>query len=193
MGVIARQGSKQAVVKIVGVLIGFISLLLIYPLDHASYGYAAFILSAATLLTPLLAMGLSQSAIKFFPEYLSETSDRKGFIWILFALHLIPLSLCGIFFYFFGDSMYSLIGYMGLDVTLFRENSTVIVIVSILLLLYMTITSYVSNFGRIVIPTVINEFGYKLFLPLLVLGVFYGVIQKYNIPIFMIAFYFIIK
>ena len=191
MGVIVRQGSKQAVVKIVGVLIGFISLLLIYPLDHASYGYAAFILSAATLLTPLLAMGLSQSAIKFFPEYLNETSDRKGFIWILFALHLIPLLLCGIFFYFFDDSMYSLIGYMGLDVTLFRENSSVIVIVSTLLLLYMTITSYVSNFGRIVIPTVINEFGYKLFLPLLVLGVFYGVIQRYNIPIFMIAFYLV--
>ena len=93
MGVILRQGSKQAVVKIVGVLVGFISLLLIYPLDHASYGYAAFILSAATLLTPLLAMGLSQSAIKFFPEYLNETSDRKGFIWILFALHLIHLLL----------------------------------------------------------------------------------------------------
>ena len=189
MGVIIRQGSKQAVVKIVGVLIGFISLLLIYPLDHASYGYAAFILSAATLLTPLLAMGLSQSAIKFFPEYLNETSDRKGFIWILFALNLIPLLLCGIFFYFFDDSMYSLIGYMGLDVTLFRENSTVIVIVSILLLLYMTITSYISNFGRIVIPTIINEFSYKLFLPLVVLGVVYGVVQKNIIPGLMIAFF----
>ena len=189
MGVIVRQGSKQAIVKIVGVLIGFISLLLIYPLDHASYGYAAFILSAATLLTPLLAMGLSQSAIKFFPEYLNETSDRKGFIWILFALHLIPLLLCGIFFYFFDDSMYSLIGYMGLDVTLFRENSSVIVIVSTLLLLYMTITSYISNFGRIVIPTIINEFSYKLFLPLVVLGVVYGVVQKNIIPGLMIAFF----
>ena len=189
MGVIVRQGSKQAIVKIAGVLIGFVSMMLVYPLDHASYGYASFILSAATLLTPLLAMGLSQSAIKFFPEYVEETSNRKGFIWILLTLHLIPIAICGVFFYFFSSSIYSLINYMGLDVTLFKENSGVIVIVSILLLFYMTITSYISNFGRIVIPTIINEFSYKLFLPLVVLGVVYGVVQKNSIPGFMIAFF----
>jgi len=57
------------------------------------------------------------------------------------------------------------------------------------LLLYMTITSYISNFGRIVIPTIINEFSYKLFLPLVVLGVVYGVVQKNIIPGLMIAFF----
>ena len=163
--------------------------MLVYPLNHESYGYASFILSAATLLTPLLAMGLSQSAIKFYPEYFEETSDRKGFIWILFALHLIPLCFCAILFYLFSDLIFNFIGYMGLDATLFENNSGVIVLVSILILLYMTITSYVSNFGRIVIPTIINEFSYKLFLPIIILGVFYGVFQKSNIPFLMIGFY----
>lgn len=189
MGVIQRQGSKQAIVKIAGVLIGFVSLMLIYPLDHESYGYATFILSAATLLTPLLAMGLSQSAIKFYPEYVDQTSNRKGFIWILLLLHLIPLCICAILFYFFSDLMYYFIDYMGLDVDLFKNNSIVIVIVSVLILLYMTITSYISNFGRIVIPTIINEFSYKIFLPIIVFGVFYGIFEKIDIPYLMIGFY----
>lgn len=189
MGVIQRQGSKQAIVKIAGVLIGFVSMMLVYPLDHASYGYASFILSAATLLTPLLAMGLSQSAIKFFPEYIEQTSNRKGFIWVLLVLHLIPLSICAILFYFFSGSIYNFISYMGLDATLFENNSGVIVMMSILILLYMTVTSYISNFGRIVIPTIINDFSYKIFLPVVVFGVFYGVFQKFNIPYLMIGFY----
>ncbi len=189
MGVIQRQGSKQALVKIAGVLIGFASLMLVYPLHLESYGYAAFILSAATLLTPILAMGLSQSAIKFFPEYKEANSNYNGFIWILFVLNLIPLFICVIFFYSFSEIIYEFIDYMGLDVTLFKENSGVITVVSILILLYMTITSYISNFGRIVIPTVLNEFSYKIFLPLVVLGVLYGVIQKFDIPYLMIAFY----
>ncbi len=189
MGVIIRQGSKQAAVKIVGVLIGLLSILLVYPLDLESYGYASFILSAAMLLTPLLAMGLSQSAIKFFPEFKEQSSDGKGFVWILLVLHLAPLVFCGILFLLFGSYFYSVIDYMGLDVALFKDNSLVIGLVSLLLILFMTMTSYVSNFGRIVIPTIIHEFSYKLFLPVLVLGVFYGFIQKYNIPYLMIGFY----
>jgi len=78
---------------------------------------------------------------------------------------------------------------MGLDVDIFKDNSFVIAIISILILLYMTITSYISNFGRIVIPTILNEFSYKIFLPLIVFGVFYGIFQKYNIPYLMIGFY----
>lgn len=192
MGIIQRQGSKQSIIKILGVLVGFASLVLVYPLQLDAVGYAQFLANTAYLLLPLLGMGLSQSAIKFFAPYSENQIDKSNFIWVILSLHLIPVLVFLLLFFLFKEGIYSLLNIIDFNVELIKENEAYILVIALLIMLYTTFTTYTSNFGRIVIPSLINDFSYKLFLPGLVLFVYLGYVSIDFIPYYLIAFFVII-
>ena len=57
MGIIARQSSKKTLVSFIGVFIGAISVLFIYPNDKEIYGLALFLFSMSNLLMVVLSVG----------------------------------------------------------------------------------------------------------------------------------------
>jgi len=151
LGVIQRQGSKQSIIKILGVLIGFASIMLVYPLHHDAVGYAQFLTSTAYLLLPFLGMGLSQTAVKYFAPFGQTSEDKENFIWVILVLHIIPFLIFIVLFSLFKDGLYSMLRSFDFNVTLIQENEWYIFIIAILIMLYTTFTTYTSNFGRIVI------------------------------------------
>lgn len=189
MGVIQRQGSKQSIVKLAGVMIGFISILLIYPLDLEAYGYAQFLYSASLLIIPIMGMGVSQSAVKFFAEYQGVQGQKPDFLWTILLLHVLPFLIFIFLFFIFRESFYDLLSVIDFNVNLFRANEWTILCLATLLMLYNSVSLYISNYGRIVIPTVINELGYKVFLPAVVLALYLGYIARDHIAIFLIGFF----
>ena len=191
MGVIQRQGFKQSIVKLSGVMLGFLSLLFIYPLDLKSYGNAQFLLSSAMILTPVLGMGLSQSAVKFFTSYREYTGKKKGFFNILLILHLIPFFLFTGTYLLFRSSFYGFLSNSSIDLSLIQQNETSIFIITCLVMLYSTLTMYISNYGRIVVPSIIMDFTYKLYLPLIVLLVYSGYLE-YDLIAYAILFYYLV-
>lgn len=192
MGIIQRQGSKQSIIKILGVLVGFASIMLVYPLHHEAVGYAQFLANTAYLLLPVLGMGLSQSAIKFFAPFEESGKEKGDFIWVIMALHVVPILVFLILFYLFKDGIYNLLHTIDFEVNLIKENEVYIFVIALLIMLYTTFTTYTSNFGRIVIPSLINDFSYKLFLPAVVLLVYIGYLTTDLIPFYIIAFFVII-
>ena len=57
MGIIKRQGGKHAILQYLGVGIGAISTLFIYPLNAELYGFAQFLIATAFLFFPLAIVG----------------------------------------------------------------------------------------------------------------------------------------
>lgn len=193
MGVIQRQGTKQSIVKLAGVFIGFVSLIFIYPMDHESYGYAQFLFSYASLLVPLVGWGLSQSTVKFFAPYSNKYSNSGGFIWIILLLHIIPAIVFISLLYLFRGSFYHMIDLIGMNVESFQKNETYIILITYLLSLTSTLTYYISNYQRIVVPSIINEFGYKIFLPGVILLIVLGYIDyNYIAPSIFAFFMFVV-
>jgi len=192
LGVIQRQGSKQSIIKILGVLIGFASIMLVYPLHHDAVGYAQFLTSTAYLLLPFLGMGLSQTAVKYFAPFGQTSEDKENFIWVILVLHIIPFLIFIVLFSLFKDGLYSMLRSFDFNVTLIQENEWYIFIIAILIMLYTTFTTYTSNFGRIVIPSLINDFSYKLILPAIIIMVYIGSLSIESIPYYIIGFFVVI-
>ena len=70
MGVIKRQSIKQGLVTYLGILIGTISTLFVYPrLALEKFGEIQFIIGLAAFFVPFIGIGLPAVAIHFFPYF----------------------------------------------------------------------------------------------------------------------------
>lgn len=106
MGIVGSQTIKNTLITYVGFVIGAVNTLYMYVafLGETYYGLTAFLLSTATILTPLMGFGVQNTLIKFYSGYISQ-QERSQFL--LFVL-LLPLLLALFLFiplYFFYDTI----------------------------------------------------------------------------------------
>lgn len=91
MGVIKRQGIKNTISSYLGILIGFVSLLVIQPrfLTTEEIGLARVLFAMATLISTIMPLGITNVTIKYFPLYKDEKSGHHGFLGFVLLLFLI--------------------------------------------------------------------------------------------------------
>jgi len=188
MGVIARQSIKTLVVEVIGIVIGFFSMLFIYPLEDSLFGFMQFLFSFGIFLVPIMSLGLPSFVIKFNPFYQNVEGAKNSFLTILVLLSFF------LFFLFIGLALvfktpiYSFLSNLNFDVALIRQNANYLLIIGFLQIQIALFTSYLSNFGKIALPTLIFQTGYKLFLPLAVLAYVYNYYDFKYAPLYLIGF-----
>ncbi len=178
MGVVRRQSIKRTIISYLGVAIGVVSNLLIYPLAFDIYGLSQFIIASASIIIPFASLGVSRLTVRYFPDFRDPQKGHHGFLglmmitfWIAFILFLIVLL-------FFETALFDLMALIGMDSDKFVENRYVIIIVSFFLIFNSILGQYSSNFKRIVVPEIYNNLLLKVALPALVLIFFYGYINQ---------------
>lgn len=174
MGVVQRQGIKRSILSYAGVGLGVLSTLFVYPLDMDHYGLSQFLYSSAEFLWPFMALGIPSLAVRYFPYFRDDGDKHHGFLALLLAGVLASLLLLAVFSWFFHPLVFRLIGWTGLNSTLFQENAPFVFALSALMMLSSLLEVYTSNFNRIVIPSIFNNLLPKIGLPLLILGTYYG-------------------
>ena len=99
MGILLKQSFWSSLIIYLGVLIGFINSLILFPkyLKTEEIGLLRQIISAATLLLPLAAFGISGTSIKFYPEFSKDVKSKNEFFSFQFLLTIIGLFLVCIF------------------------------------------------------------------------------------------------
>lgn len=165
MGVIKRQGFKQSAVNYIGVIIGVISTIFIYPLDKATVGFAQFLMGTALLMSPVLLLGSANVSIRFFPEFKDEKSGHHGYWLFLHGFLVLGLLLVLFLLFIFQDQVKH---FFEGESPLFQEYVIYIVPIAILMAVLQINTSYCANFKRIAIPSIFQVF-IKISLPILVL------------------------
>ena len=97
-----KETHKQAffftIINYVGILIGIISTLFIYPKNKEMLGIFRYVESLAQILFPIMLLGASQTLIKFGPK-LDSNQEKQLFsysILSIFSIGLILLSLIGL-------------------------------------------------------------------------------------------------
>src|SRR5690606_17610320 len=150
MGVIKRQVFKNTIVSYVGILLGIFSTFYIYPLEEGIYGLARFLISIAALLMPLLSFGMTSQVIRFFPYFQDKRKDHHGFLGLLLFLALVFFVLLGGLLYVLREPFYGLLEYINMDVDIFSDNLLEIGVLVLLTIFISIVTSYISNFRRIV-------------------------------------------
>ena len=84
MGVVQRQGFKYSIINFIGVGIGILSTLFIYPNALEIIGLFRSLFDASVLATIIVLLGSPTSAVRFFPKYRDDETSHKGLLsWLL--------------------------------------------------------------------------------------------------------------
>jgi len=188
MGVFLKQSFWTSVIIYLGVIIGFINSLILFPkyLSTEEIGLLRQIISAATLLLPLSAFGISATAIKFHPEFSLESKPKNQFFSFQFFLALIGfcfvILLVWIFFphisYFFSKKSKLLIDYFD-----------IIIIILFLLTTSTIFEAFLKARMDIILPNFTNGVLNRLLTTFSVLLLSFSIIDFYKMIYLQIPIY----
>ncbi len=189
MGLIQRQSIKHSIVSFGGVFIGAISMLFIYPKDLDFYGFLQFFTGFASLLMPFVALGTHALVIRFFPNFKDKQQKHHGFLGLLLLLAFGAIALSGILLYFLQAPLYAFLEPLGFKVERISTFAIPIFLLASLLVFNKICTSYISGFGRIVVPNILNNTLLKFLIPILVLLYFFEILTLSSAIIILLTSY----
>lgn len=181
---IQRQTIKNNVVSLVGVAIGAVSQLLIYPLDVALKGHLDGIVSFATLLVPLVLLGTPAVMVRYLP-YLRGEDEVEGAGQLLtrsLVVSTLALLLVCLLNVAFGDRL-------AVGQGVLEDSRWAIIGVTGALVYAGVLTSHLVNFQRIALPVVFNNLLIKVGVPLLVLAAVYGYLSETAVTAWLVGLY----
>jgi len=106
MGIVQRQGIRIALVSYLGVFIGALNTLFVFPqvLGPEKQGLLMLLLSLATVFTQFVHLGVPHTLIRFYPYF----KDQKKYIHrMALQLPLASMLLFALFFFLLGDSVFA--------------------------------------------------------------------------------------
>lgn len=155
MSVIARQGFKYSIIGYLGFLLGTVSAIFIFPYDMEFYGKLRFIMPMAEIILPFVVFGLSYSNVKFF---FSAKNDGKH--QNLLSLSLV--AVCINFLIFLGGFFLAAYFFPEVKMTQLWKMKLIILPLVLVLGLSTVFNKYISNYKRIVVPNILDNFLPKI-------------------------------
>lgn len=156
MGIIVRQSIKNAVYSYLGVALGFISTILLFPniLSADQFGLTRVLISIALVSSQFSHLGMKNTIIRYFPYFKDSTKSRYHLLFfavtVAFAGFLIFLLL---FLLFKSD----LIRYYTDKSELFDEFYFYLLPLVFAILFYEVLNTYVRALKDSVVGSFVNE------------------------------------
>lgn len=172
MGVIRRQTMKYSVVNLLGLMIGALSTLLVYPHALEAYGLVQVLQSVGMIGLPILTLGANTVAIRFFPRFQDTKSGHNGFLAVLIGLCVVGFSMCGLVVSFFWSDIIQFEEHRaGAGAVLLPKYFWMALPLALMYVIGVVLGVYSSNFKRIVIPSLLLDFSQKIIVPALLISV----------------------
>lgn len=153
MGKIASQSIQTAIFSYIGVVLGYINVLWLYPysLDATQLGTFRTIQDLGLLFVPFAQLGVGHGITRFFPQL-----ENRQSAFLSFSLLISLLGFLGVSILFFG--------FKDQVVALFATNSpevidflSVVILITLFSLLSSVMDSYARSFLKVAIPTFFRE------------------------------------
>jgi O-antigen/teichoic acid export membrane protein len=171
MGVVQRQSLKYSIVNMIGLAIGTVSTLLIYPLVLEQVGLMRVLMEAGIVLLPIITLGGNTLVFRFFPRFQNKETGHHGFLLFLIGLALFGcLCFIGMSFLFREKVMF----WYRDSSPLLQKHVFMAIPLACFYALNIVLYNYASNFKRIVVPSILVEFSPKIVIPSLLLSLLCG-------------------
>jgi O-antigen/teichoic acid export membrane protein len=173
MGVIIRQSIITTIISYIGVAIGYVNLLYLYPrfLSPEQVGLMRTMQDFAILLSQFAQFGLAQSVIRFFPRFMSDASKSKSFINIILLAALVIFGLFLIVFFLFEQSI---LGYFEANASEFIHYSSLALWLTFITVITTLMEVYSRSLLKNVLPNLLKEIVVRLLLAIIILFYFKG-------------------
>lgn len=156
LGIVIRQSFKSIVVQYVGVVLGYINIVWLFPkcLPLDQIGLIRFILEMGLFLAYFAQIGVPNAVNKFYPYFRNKEKNDQGFQFFIFVTPLIGIVFFSLIFVLLRP----------LFVSSFQDNSPLVLhyywyfIPFTIIYVYQNITEqYCTSQLRIVVPKLIRD------------------------------------
>lgn len=190
MGIVQRNSLKTSIVNYLGIIIGGISTMFVYPLDWVLYGNIQFVLSSATLISVFLSLGSHSITNKFFPYF--QNNKIKGFLGLVAFYSLVNILIITLILIVFHTSFFELLELGGFNEEQITENIFVIYSLGVLMVFSFLIRSQSYNFGHIVYPDIISNLSVKIAVPTIVLLSYFSFINYQGVGLLLVLYHLLV-
>jgi O-antigen/teichoic acid export membrane protein len=175
MGIVIRQSIYSTIIAYVGVAIGYVNLLYLYPkfLSLEQVGLFRTIQDAAILFSPFAQFGLTQSIFRFYPQFAKDKKSSHAFITLMM---LMALAGFAIFFVVFKIFETPLLSYFNDNAQEIIQYTSLILWLTLILVMVAVLEAFSRSLLKTVLPNLLREIIARLFLSFLVLIYFMGFI-----------------
>jgi O-antigen/teichoic acid export membrane protein len=162
MGIIQRQGIRNAVIAYTGIAIGCINLIIIQPmfLTPEELGLTRVLFSFSALISSFLPLGIQNVTLKYFPFYKDPQKKHSGYFGFMVLFPIIGFILVSAAILLLKDFI---IGKFIENSKLFTEYFNYIFPMMLALSFTQVLTTYASTLFRTTIPSFINDILVRIF------------------------------
>jgi len=171
MGIVIRQSIYSTIISYLGVAIGYINLLYLYPkfLSLEQVGLFRTIQDAAILFTPFAQFGLTQGIFRFYPQLVKDQKSSHTFITLM---SLMALAGFAVFFLVFKIFETPLLSYFQDNAKEINQYASLILWLTLVLVMIAVLEAFSRSLLKTVVPNLLREVMARLFLSVLVLFYF---------------------
>lgn len=173
MGVVVRQSILITIISYVGVVIGYVNILYLFPkfLEPDQVGLLRVVQDAAILFSPFAQFGLAHSLIRYYPQLVKEKNNQGAFITLI-----ITLALGGfiIFLVVFKVFQGSILLYFDEKSGAVLQYVPIILWLTFILLMQGIMEAYSRSLLKTVFPNLLKEVVIRALLAVLVSAYFLG-------------------
>lgn len=172
MGVIKKQSIANAAVIYIGIVLGFISTIYLYPniLTPDQYGLTRLMLSISFIGTQFAHLGMKNIAIKYFPYFEDKEQKHNGFLFFTLIIPLLGFLLF-LLVLFLGNDL--IINYYQDSSALFTYYYWYLIPLVLGVLYFDVINSYVRALQDSIPGSVISDIILRIISIILLLLFFY--------------------
>jgi O-antigen/teichoic acid export membrane protein len=174
MGVVRSQGIKDSAISYIGVAMGAVNVVWVYPrfLTLEQQGIFQFLVSTAVILSPLMLMGASNLIIRYYPHFRDEARNDRALLTLLLLFPLLGAVALGALGALARPGWEAALS--GRD-PLIRRYLPYVVPIAFCLSVGMLLLNYAKNFMRFAVPNLLENPFVKLGSAVIAVLLFYGV------------------
>jgi O-antigen/teichoic acid export membrane protein len=171
MGIVIKQSIQNTISTYTGFAIGAANTLFLYTnfLTDEYYGLVGFLLSAATIMTPLMAFGVHNTLIKFYSSY-KHIPDRNNFLTFMLYLPLLIVIPVGIVGYVAYESI---VYFLSKENEIIKEYVWSIFLIAIAMAYFEIYYAWVKVHMQSVLGNFMKEVFHRVLIMLLLFGVYF--------------------
>lgn len=171
MGIIARQSLYNATYTYIGIGLGFITTIFLYPyiLNPDQYGLTRVLVSASMIGAQFAHLGVRNIVIRFFPLFKKQDNKQEGLLFLAVVVPLIGYLIFSLLFWVFRDL---LIGYYAERSPLFIDFFFYILPITLFILYFDVLNSYLRSLRDSITGSMVSEVILRIAV-ILILGIYF--------------------
>lgn len=156
MGIIQRQGIKNAISTYAGILLGFINLIVVQPyfLSPEEIGLTRLLFSVSFLISLFLPLGVTNLTVKYFPVFRNDDNGHNGFFGFMLLFPVLGFIIVSSLLLLFKDFI---IAQYIQESPLFTEYFYFLFPFTFILGLITVLNNYAYSLFKTTVPTFLND------------------------------------